>query len=174
MTVTGNQAVSEGTDAVSIGGGLFFPAGLKNSIVALNTADIAPDIYACGEASEGHNIIGDVTESGLALQASDLIGNPGLGAYTDSGAPGAGHLPALAGSQAIDSADPAACTPQDQLGQGRVNTCERGAVEFLAAAPPAGTPTPVPALNAWGAGTTMLILALSAVWGILRRRRVSK
>ncbi len=123
VTIAGNQA--------ALGGGLFFPDGLKNSIVVLNTADVGPDVFAT--TSQGYNIIKNATaDSFFETGTSDLINtDPHLGAYTDSGSPGAGYLPVLSGSPAIDSADPAACTPQDQLGQNRVDACDRGAVEYV-------------------------------------------
>jgi hypothetical protein len=182
VTVSGNQAVSDGPDALSIGGGLFGASALKNSIVARNNAAIAPDVWACGEASAGHNVFGDLTGAFLTAQATDLVADPGLEVFTDSGAAGSGRLPVLAGSPAIDSGDPAACPPQDQLGQARVNICERGAVEYTGAGPyepPSTTEESVkkvPALGVWGLLVFMIALAGLALHRLmrtpaLRRRR---
>jgi hypothetical protein len=60
-----------------------------------------------------------------------------VGEFTDDGTPGQGHLPLLAGSQAINAGDPEVCAedPQlatDQLGQPRVGICDIGAIEFQA------------------------------------------
>ena len=41
----------------------------------------------------------------VVLHPSDVTGDPGLGAFVDTGAPGGGHVPLLAGSPAIDAAD---------------------------------------------------------------------
>lgn len=132
VTIAGNRAIAGGTEEpLALGGGLFFSQGLKNSIVALNTAGVGPDVFA--SASLGFNLIGNTTAASFfETLASDLINTtPGLGAFRDSGSPGTGHLPVLTGSPALDSGDPAACAPQDQRGFQRVNICERGAVEHL-------------------------------------------
>ena len=134
VTISGNQAAATGgeVEAIAIGGGLFSPAGLKNSIVTQNTADVGLDVFAT--ASQGYNIIKTSTATSFFVTGtSDLVNtDPGLGSYTDSGAPGKGYLPVLAGSPAIDSADAASCSSEDQLGYPRINTCERGAIEYRA------------------------------------------
>src|SRR6185295_6922174 len=98
--------------------------------------------------SGGHNLFGDLTSPfSLApcsptLLLSDLVEDPGLGAFTDDGTPGNGHLPLLAGSVAIDRGGRAPkshgrgstkkedCPRTDQLGQPRVDACDIGAIEF--------------------------------------------
>jgi hypothetical protein len=67
-----------------------------------------------------------------------LTGDAGLGAFVEGGRPGAGHIPLLASSRAIDAGDPAVCPATDQRllarpidgnGDG-VRGCDIGAVEF--------------------------------------------
>ncbi len=134
VTIAANRAIATaGTEeAFALGGGLFFTPGLKNSIVALNTAAVGPDIFAA--VSQGYNLIGNAAANSIfTALATDLINTaPGLGSYTDSGALGSGHLPVTAGSPAVDSADSTTCAVLDQLGYHRLNVCERGAVEYRA------------------------------------------
>jgi hypothetical protein len=80
--------------------------------------------------SLGNNLIGDVTGCSIILQPSDLIGDPGLGQYTDNGNPGNGHFPLLPTSPAIDAANDAPCPQKDQIGQPRRPRCDIGAIEF--------------------------------------------
>lgn len=87
--------------------------------------------------SLGHNLIGDPSGCTIALQDSDLTGDPGLGAFTEGDTPGRGHVPLLPESPAIDAGNDAVCPDTDQLGQPRVKVnptllaiCDIGAVEF--------------------------------------------
>ena len=81
--------------------------------------------------SLGHNIFdGAAALCSVALHPSDVIVNPGLGTFVDTGAPGGGHVPLLEGSPAIDAADTSGCPVQDQLGRSRVGPCDIGAVEY--------------------------------------------
>jgi len=87
--------------------------------------------------SLGTHLIGDPTGCDIALQATDLTGDPGLGTLTDTGKPGDGSVPLLPTSQAIDAGNDAACPTQDQRGQRRValpgggtSRCDIGASEF--------------------------------------------
>jgi hypothetical protein len=61
---------------------------------------------------------------------SDLVGDPGLGAFTDNGVPGNGHFPLLATSRAVDAGDDAVCPRTDQLGEKRKGACDIGAIGF--------------------------------------------
>ena len=110
------------------------------------------DRAACGSAvhaartttvtSLGHNIFdGAAALCDVALHPSDVTGDPGLGAFVDTGAPGGGHVPLLAGSPAIDAADTSACPVHDQLGRTRVGPCDIGAVEYPGSV---GGPNPSP------------------------------
>jgi hypothetical protein len=128
-----NSTIADNTARFLRGGGLSNGGGtveLQNSIVAHNTAGReGPD---CGGpvTSLGHNLIGDPTGCTIALRPSDLIGDPGVGAFTDDGTPGHGHVPLLSTSRAIDAGDDDACPETDQLGHPRVESCDIGAVEF--------------------------------------------
>lgn len=102
---------------------------LQNTIIVHN-----PDVLVqeCRGVitSLGNNLIGDPASCAITLQLSDLIGDGGLGAFTDDGTPGNGHYPLLPLSQAIDDANNAACPKIDQIGQLRKPRCDIGAVEF--------------------------------------------
>ena len=80
--------------------------------------------------SLGHNLIGDPTGCTITLLSSDLTGDPGLGAFTDTGRPGNGHFPLLPTSQAIEAGNDALCPRTDQLGQRRLGPCDMGAIAF--------------------------------------------
>ena len=66
----------------------------------------------------------------ITLLPSDLTGDPGLGAFTDTGRPGNGHFPLLPTSQAIDAGNDALCPRTDQLGRRRLGPCDIGAIAF--------------------------------------------
>lgn len=146
-TIADNQAAFAGSV-----GGIELRRGLnnvgeriaiQNTILARNTvfqtaSDCGGDI-----TSLGNNLVGTYSNCRIILFPSDRAGDPGLGVFTDqrpaaSGAPyGIGHIPLLAGSQAIDAGEPSACTSLDQLGFPRadgdlngVSTCDIGAMEF--------------------------------------------
>jgi len=66
----------------------------------------------------------------VALLPHDRTGDPGLGDFIDFGAPGRGFFLLATNSQALDSADNAACLPSDQRGSLRTGAgCDIGAVE---------------------------------------------
>jgi hypothetical protein len=117
-TISGNSVLSNdvyGEGNVGSGGGVYGSMAAKNTIFALNTATIAPDI-AGGNVSLGHNLFDDLTGSLITLTTGDLTGPAGLGSFTNTGLPGHAFLPLLASSQTIDAADPADFSPADQLG----------------------------------------------------------
>ncbi len=140
-------------EAGSSGGGLFLTNGfageqLKNTIVAENTAPVAPD---CGvseslpSVSAGNNLIGDPTGCDILLSGTDLTGDAGLGSFADDGTPGNGHFPLLSTSQAIDAGNDDECPATDQLGNPRTDgngdgsvVCDMGAVEFQNVIAPVG------------------------------------
>jgi hypothetical protein len=100
---------------------------VQNTIVARslhNSSDCAGPIR-----SLGNNLIGDLTGCSIILQPSDLIGDPGLGPFTDDGSPGNAHFPLLPTSRAIDTGNDAACPEADQIGQHR-HQCDIGAIAF--------------------------------------------
>ena len=115
------------------GGGILNELGsillVQNTIIAGNTSDDCLGVIW----SLGNNVIGDPTGCDIALQESDLTGDPGLGPLVGAGEddlPGRAFYPVLAGSVVIDAANPAACPQIDQLGNLRQNTCDIGAIEF--------------------------------------------
>jgi hypothetical protein len=133
-TVADNVAVLFGSPVT--GGGILNSGGtvrLQNTILARNMGD--PPDCSGPVTSLGHNLIGDPTGCTITLQATDLTGDPDLGAFTDDRTPGKGHFPLLEGSPAIDAGDDQVCPATDQLGQPRVGVCDIGAIEFQ---PPAG------------------------------------
>jgi hypothetical protein len=123
-TISGNRS----GDAV---GGVDGNAGLENTILAMNVGGVhsAPDC-AGNAASFGNNVIGNTTRCAIALQNSDIIGDPGLDAFTDDGTPGNGHFDLLPTSPAIDAGNHNVCPKTDQLGRKRGHVCDIGAIEF--------------------------------------------
>jgi hypothetical protein len=141
-TIPDNKAMGPpGSGELGQGGGVFVEAlaapKFANTIIATNTADLAPDVSGT-IASLGNNLIGDGTGGGGYL-LSDLVGMSGapidpllspLGFY---GGPTPTHFlmpesPALeAGNNALTQA------PTDQRGEQRiVGTVDIGAVEMQA------------------------------------------
>jgi CSLREA domain-containing protein len=132
-TVVGNRATGEG-------GGLGYAEGvtLVNTILANNTAPVGADC-SLPVTSLGYNLIGDTNGCTITLLPSDLIGAPGLAAFTDDGTAGGGHLPLQADSRAIDAGDNSVCAAApvsgvDQLGVTRPQGagCDIGAIEAAA------------------------------------------
>lgn len=113
---------------------------IVNTILAHNHGSEFDDCASSGEGtlvSEGHNIIGKPEGCDVALQPSDIVGDPGLGSFTDNLAPGNGHYPLRSDSQAVDAGDDNRCSPIDQIGQTRYDgngdgnvVCDIGAVEY--------------------------------------------
>ena len=102
------------------------------SLLRLMASARSPQTADCSGTvtSLGHNLIGDLTGCTITLQPSDLTGDPGLGEFTDDGAPGNGRFPLLPGSPAIDAGNDAACPATDQLDTPRLGACDIGAIEF--------------------------------------------
>jgi hypothetical protein len=135
-------AACQGGGISIAGGGMLAPPSLtilRNTILAQNIVPpmgTGPDCATTsgtspGQAtSHGHNLLGDPGGCDISLAVSDLTGDPGVGAFTDTGLPGQGYVPLQPTSRAIDAGNPAACPPTDQLGQPRVGPCDIGAIEF--------------------------------------------
>jgi len=126
-TVTNNRSGN--------GGGILIANGtvsLQNTILARNTMMFTGQDSDCAGSitSLGHNLIGNPSGCTIILQPTDLIGNPGLGPFTDTGEPGEGYFPLLSTSAAIDRGNNAACPKTDQLGEKRAGPCDIGAIEF--------------------------------------------
>ena len=109
---------------------------LQNSILALNTSSIdgfgrpvSPDCVGA-VTSFGNNVVGDPSGCTITLQPSDLVGDPGLGPFTDNGTPGSGHFPLLPASPAINAGNDAACPKRDQLGNSGISPATLGQLSF--------------------------------------------
>jgi hypothetical protein len=145
-TIADNQALQPSAAAGGINnssGAPFMPSGpivLQNTIVALNTVGGtgAGDCAGPSLTSLGNNFVGTLRGCFFTLRPSDRTGDPGLGAFTDDGIAGHGHVPLGPNSPAIDAGNPAACPATDQLGQPRVGVCDIGAIEFQ---PPGSMPS---------------------------------
>jgi hypothetical protein len=125
MVTNSTISANSGQAAGGISGSF---VALQNTIVALNVSLSAPDCAAV--TSLGNNLIGTTTHCDITLQPGDLIGDPGLDAFTDDGKPGNGHYPLLSTSQAIDAGNGDVCPKRDQLGHKRHHPCDIGAIEF--------------------------------------------
>jgi hypothetical protein len=111
---------------------------LQNTLLASSVVGdtSSPDCYG-PITSLGYNLISDPSGCAIALQPTDLAGDPlngpldpGLGPLTDDGTPGNGHFPLLPTSPAIGAGNGAACPKRDQLGEKRNQPCDIGAIEF--------------------------------------------
>ena len=148
-----NSTIADNSAAISNDGGT---VELQNAIIAKNDQSRfgSPAIACQGViSSAGNNLIEDPFKCPIQLLPSDLVGDPGLGNFIDDGAPGQGRFPLLAGSQAINAGNDAACFATDQLDTPRNGGCDIGAVEFypivndlvaLANITTAFDPSPVP------------------------------
>ena len=144
VSVTNSTIRDNSVNSVGVGGGIQNQSGtvvLNNTIVAGNIGNpstgAGPDC-AGTITSLGNNIVGDRSDCSINLQPTDLIGDPGLGAFTDDGTPGDGHFPLLQGSPAIDAGNNEVCLSNpvlhtDQIGDPRVGVCDIGAIEFSSA-----------------------------------------
>jgi hypothetical protein len=120
---------------------------IQNTILARNSvvsgSSTVPSDCAGSVASLGNNLVGTYAGCAIILFTNDRVGDPGIGVFTDlrqaaDGRPfGLGHVPLLAGSQAIDAGDPGTCETLDQLGFPRADgdlngavRCDIGAIEF--------------------------------------------
>jgi len=112
---------------------------MENSILARNTFSGSGVAADCGGEvlSLGHSIVEDRATCDLVMGPGDVIGNAGLGTFTDDGTPGHGYVTLLPASAAIDGANPSTAPPSDQLGRSRVDgnvdgatVADIGAAEF--------------------------------------------
>jgi len=123
-------AVPPGAQVSLLSGGVNATTVLQNTILA--HAITEPLLQDCrgSVTSLGNNVISEPVMCGITLQPGDLVGDPGLGAFTDDLTPGHGHFPLLRTSQAIDSGNDEVCPKRDQIGQLRKEPCDIGAIEF--------------------------------------------
>ncbi|HKX13528.1 MAG TPA: right-handed parallel beta-helix repeat-containing protein [bacterium] len=168
-----------------------------NTILANNSAGTSPDC-AADFVSEGYNLVGDTAGCNGFTGTGDQTGvDPQLGPLQDNGGPTFTQA-LLAGSPAIDTADPSGCSDnngsvlnRDQRGETRPvaildpNTpvCDIGAFEFQIPEPtpsPTPTATPIPGFLLNGTGCALIegaapsavpaLLALLAGLGALAYR----
>lgn len=129
-----NVSIVANDGGVGVAGLRNFGSGrtrMQNTILARNTSHQLGDSDCNSVLSLGNNIIGSLNGCSIALKSTDIIGDPGLGAFTeDVNVTGSGHWPLLPGSPAIAHGNDAACTSRDQLGEPRHGPCDIGAVEF--------------------------------------------
>lgn len=160
VTIASNQADADNNTAGD-GGGIYVQdnggpgvLSLRNSILALNSdpSGGAPDCF--GDIIAAYSLIGNTTGCTLLPgSANNLIGsNPNLGPLANNGGPTQTRA-LLAGSPAIDAADPgASCAAADQRGTARYDgnydsivRCDMGAYEFDQPAPPPTSASTLPA-----------------------------
>jgi hypothetical protein len=133
-------------NTATFGGGVFSTDRgsftFSNTILALNNAILERDLSGTTFTSEGYNLLGEYSGSGLAT--TDIVNpSPGLGPLQDNGGPTKTHA-LQSGSPAIDAGNPAtpgggvpACEATDQRGETRpadgdgngTATCDIGAFE---------------------------------------------
>jgi hypothetical protein len=135
-TIVDNQALyGHGTGGIHSEG----TVSLVNTILVRNITQLGgsnpPFASDCSGTltSAGHNLIGDPAGCPMALQPTDLTGDPGLGDPSDNGTAGNAHYPLLPTSQVINAGDPQACPLKDQIGRPRAGSCDMGAIEFQGA-----------------------------------------
>jgi hypothetical protein len=132
MTIV-NSTLTENAGGRGLGPGTAILTGTATTYIQ-NTVVFSPDptVLDCVGAitSLGHNLIRNPSSCLVTVQASDLVGDAGLGELIDDGTPGNAHFPLVSTSQAIDAADDAVCPRKDQLGRPRAPQCDIGAVEF--------------------------------------------
>jgi hypothetical protein len=125
VTIASNRAAHEGGGMLVAGG----TTELKNSILDDNTdAWGSPQCHGTVD-SLGHNRILSLLGCSWNGATGDSFGTSSLDPLVVSATPGYDHAPLQAGSAAIDTADPAACSTTDQIFQTRQGVCDRGAVE---------------------------------------------
>jgi hypothetical protein len=137
LTVARNEVSGTGANSFFGGGGLYLETGtdthVQGSVIALNTAAIAPDCLGIG-ASDGFNLFGDDTDCSITQVGSDQANvPPKLGALGANGGP-TRTIPLLVGSPALNKMPKAGCqavVKKDQRGVPRPQglKCDEGAFE---------------------------------------------
>jgi len=103
-TITNNSAVGDGGGINNISNAV----NLLSSIVAGNTSGAAgQDVAGANLASGGYNLIGQDDAGVFPAQATDLMGDAGLGPLADNGGPTQTHALLCGVSPAIDAGNPA-------------------------------------------------------------------
>jgi hypothetical protein len=158
-----------GLPGVGVGGGISNTGGLQmyDTILASNTADVAPDLDGA-LTSLGHNLIGN-SGGGSGYAASDLLNlNPQLGPLQNNGGP-TQTMALLAGSPAINAGDNTNAPAYDQRGPGFARivggTIDIGAFEVQNGSPTQASTLAVsgfPATTAAGAAGSFTVTARNA------------
>ena len=190
VTISGNTTAGDG-------GGIYNndTATLENVTISGNSATEGGGIYNDDEtisllntivanSPSGGNCFGPITSLGYNLDSAntcaftgtgDLINtNPLLGPLALN-APGTTEtLALLAGSPAIDAADPTIFPPTDQRGMTRPQgpRADIGAYEFAQAAPATTVTVTAPTMTEWGMIILVILLGTGSVY-YLKRRRVA-
>jgi hypothetical protein len=105
---------------------------LTNTIVASDTVGCFLAPFGAGAVSltsGGHNVVTD-DSCGAPAAGDQFSTDPLIGPLADNGGPTMTHA-LLAGSPAIDAADPDACPAVDQRGEARDAACDVGSFEYL-------------------------------------------
>jgi hypothetical protein len=118
-TIAGNRSGFDLAAGMSL-------ANVQNSIIG---QCVTPGDFGSSFNSLGHNIIHDDASCAGHFEPTDLVTDPLLAEWNSDGA----YFHLLPDSPAINSADPAACSATDQLGNPRLGICDRGSVEFQGA-----------------------------------------
>ena len=193
-TLTLTNVTISGNSATGNGGGIFSnfgastltnvtisgnsAAGVGGGILNLVGADISLRNTIVANSPSGGNCSSSITSLGHNLDSANTCGFTGTGDLINTdphlgplalNAPGATETMALlAGSPAIDAADPATFPPTDQRGVARPQGAgpDIGAYEYV----PTPAPTSVPAMNEWGIIIFMLLAGLGSVFYMRKRK----
>ncbi|MBK8476194.1 MAG: hypothetical protein IPL39_07715 [Opitutaceae bacterium] len=170
-TIVGNTAAgpNEATSGIFILNGTLT---LNNSIVANNGAGGTDNFSVTGGTftSLGYNLSNDW--NGRATTTGDLTANPLLGALANNGGPTRTHA-LLAGSPAINAADPADATATDQRGALRPQNgrSDIGAYEVVTSIAPTFGTDPTPQTVFSGSTATFTVVASGIPAPTLRWQR---
>jgi hypothetical protein len=155
-----------------VGGGIWGPATVRNSIIAANTALGGNSDYNGTLTSQGYNLVGSNFQTTITGDATgNLVGtnaNPviaQLAALAANG--GATRTRALlANSPAINSGNAATSPAADQRGFGRNGTADKGAFEFNGVVPAPPIVSAVSRKTHGAAGAFDIALPLSGAVGV--------
>jgi hypothetical protein len=133
-----NTTVTSNTARLAGGASGADPIGIRNTILAGNSAsELGPDCLG-NINSFSYNLIGSTADCMFHASTGDITGTaPGLGRLIGSPA----YHPLLAGSPAIDAGNPTGCVGSDgllltdQRGANRVSRCDMGAYEYTVPGP---------------------------------------
>lgn len=130
-----NVTISNNT--ASEAGGLYLrgDVDLKNTLLAGNEADTAPDCSGDTIASTGYNLIDNTSGCSFTTTTGDQTD---VDALTGPTVQALGIVPLASSSPAVNGGNPSGCTDHtgapidfDQRGQARVGICDIGAFEYV-------------------------------------------